>query len=440
MPRGDLSRRALALDHRTLGLIKLAMARTAAWSLLLGAWLALGVLGRVHVPQLAAGLAPMALWLLTMGLVLAFIRTPRGRDAWRVTSARLRSGLALGALATIIGAIGLHSGVAQSLMWPLLAVGWAILLLHASWVVRALREGVRSEQTHFRLPPPYGPALLAAGIVLALCEWAVHSAPSPAVTASGAPMGAGLWVALVAAASLGLVLVVPRGVVRRPCVGGLFDCSLALGGGGNFKASSNLPLRVVGHTMMPMMATLAWMGDWCSSPQLTWTQTLGLHLLAMLGPPWLLHAAQQGRHFDASASVWRVIPPMIVTCLMAWSVWPLWVHGAEGVGRAGLMAAALAQSLAWGVAWLHRPHHGAESRPANMNRSGRIREVFTSVMPAGGLVLMGLALDALGPPALAAVMTLLAAAVCVGALAWACAAVLRWSQSASAHRSSIASL
>ncbi|WP_210760805.1 hypothetical protein, partial [Azohydromonas sediminis] len=68
-------------------------ARTLAWTLLFGGWLALGALGVRHAPVATGALAPVALWLLAIGVAVrvsaAWSPSPRALRAVLVGSAAL---------------------------------------------------------------------------------------------------------------------------------------------------------------------------------------------------------------------------------------------------------------------------------------------------------------------------------------------------------------
>jgi hypothetical protein len=121
-------------------------ARTAAWTLLFGGWLVLGALALHHGPAGALQFAPLALWLGAVALAQrALLRHPPGPWA-------LRGGLlAAGAVAA--------AGVATS-AWVPAALGWGVLLVLASTVVRRRRGaetfGYASSDQLMRpgLPPP----------------------------------------------------------------------------------------------------------------------------------------------------------------------------------------------------------------------------------------------------------------------------------------------
>ena len=123
--------------------MKLAVARTFAWTLLLSGWLVLGSLGQLHLPLFAHGLFPVVLWLATAGVV------------FHLGQGVLVSGRAMRAVMAVLGLL-----VGACLLWatrgggPLAvcsaAVGWGALLVAASRAVRLMRADRRP-------PPPVAP-------------------------------------------------------------------------------------------------------------------------------------------------------------------------------------------------------------------------------------------------------------------------------------------
>ena len=260
---------------------RLCLARTVAWALLLGGWLVLGTLGRQQLPQSAGGQLPVALWLATLAGALALA------GHWRASVLALRSGLLASGLAA-----------ALALAWPdrsaalllCAAVAWALLLVAASLVVRGLRRLQPGPA-----PTPTGPAL--AGAVLA---WAV-AGDLDALRHGVVPV---VWALGLAALALALLLPlrVPagaaapaagarRGVGFGACRAGLlFDCALPLLRPGRWRDLAAWPQAAAALAMLPMMASLPAMADWCGD--LRWPAAAGtaLHLGAMLLPAALLHA------------------------------------------------------------------------------------------------------------------------------------------------------
>lgn len=342
---------------------RLALARTLAWSLLMNGWLQLGALGHAGWPLTAGGLLPTAAWLAVIAATQSAQQHVRlgagGLRAWLGGSA----GLAMAGLVGATAAPGLAFAA---------AVGWGLLLVGASRCVRALRDG--------QAPLPVVPA--AAGTALA---WAAGFA------------GAGASAALVATAAAVLALLVPAGARSRGCRSGLFDCvlptlhALPTDAGGWLHAA----LR---WAMLPMMATLVAMGDWCGSG-LGWSPQamIGLHLAAMLMPPLVLRLC----HCTLQGPLWVALPLLIALLLLAWPPAAL-------SGLSGLMAASLACALAWGLGWQAHPSRTPGTSPA---------APLAAFVPALCAVALGVALERFGPTALGAAL-LLPIGVALSGAAW----------------------
>ncbi|MFT3817350.1 MAG: hypothetical protein QM750_06955 [Rubrivivax sp.] len=347
--------------------MRLALARTLAWTLLMAGWLQLGALGRAAWPLTAVGLLPTALWLAVIGVAQA-----AGRDR-RLGANALRGAIvgsaALAALGLLGAAIAPRAAAAIAT-----AVGWGLLVVAASRSVRALRRG--------KAALPVVPA--AAGTAIA---WlGLGSAMAGAV--------------LLAAAALVLAALVPAGAVARGCRSGLFDCVLPTAAAWPAEAGARLH-AAIRWTMLPMMATLAAMGEWCSgSLGLDAHAIVGLHLAAMLLPPLGLHLMG----IALRSLAWPALP-LAAAAILAW-----W-RPAGLDGLAGLMAASLACALAWGLAWAAQPAHAAARRaPAAAGPSP-----MRALAPALATAAIGLALERFGPPALAWVLAACALAGLAGA-------------------------
>jgi hypothetical protein len=136
------------------GAARLALVRTLAWAMLFGGWLVLGRLGRQHLPLWAGGQLPIALWLATIGALLALAaRWPCKPPTLRVVQ------VGAGAVA---GAAGVAAGHAAGTMTAvmLMALAWGVLLVAVSTGVRALRLA-QSGTPPAPLLPAAGGALLA---------------------------------------------------------------------------------------------------------------------------------------------------------------------------------------------------------------------------------------------------------------------------------------
>lgn len=180
--------------------------------------------------------------------------------------------------------------------------------------------------------------------------------------------------------------------------------------------------------MLPMMATLASMADWCASNGLDARSATALHLGAVLLPALLgwcvLRCAATAAPPRAAAS--QVTAATTCGLLLAAGGVVLWWPGASGL--AGLMATSLLQGLAWGVGWTARwalPHAAVPglrtARPVDTAAAaGPTATAAAAAAPAllaALLVLaLGSALAAHGPAALRWVHGLLAVLGAAGVL------------------------
>jgi hypothetical protein len=354
---------------------RLAVARALAWCLWLGAWLVLGTLGRHWSPLWAGGVWPMALCLLSVGAGMA------GLARGGLTVRALRGLLLLLAL-WVSGALLslMHGGGAWALVQA--AIAWGLLLVAASQAVKQMRQGLP------RAPAPVLPAL--AGAVLA---WGLGVA---ALRAAEGMFGVSLVV-------LGLggglaAMVSPAAQALRGCRAGLFDCAWPVPPASAWQAPRQWPLVAARLSMLPMMAALPLMGEWCATAlSRAPAVDLALHLAAMLLPAAAVRLHCPGwlqRHpawpvlglqwASVAALMWQPGMAMLsLTALlqaMAWSLaWSIPLlpqslpdrgvprdapHGALGLGRAALAGAgvvAWGASLAeWGpVAWMAAQWVGA---------------------------------------------------------------------------------
>jgi hypothetical protein len=339
---------------------QLAAARTLAWALWLGGWLVLGGFGHQHLPLLAGGLAPLALWFLCIGLLLAL--------PWPLSPRVLAPSLGVGALLAAAGLVWL-----QALS---LAVGWALLLVAASRTVKRLRRD--------RVPnAPLAPA--AAGGLLA---WALAGNP----TAVSPPMVA-LALMLVA---LALAALLPRqGSAISGCRAGLFDCALPLAALGPWRTARQWPQQAALLAMLPMMASLPALADWCSAGGWPPRAVTAAHLTAMLLPPLLL------RRLRAEAR------RAAIALLLAGGGAALWLQP----GLQGLMAAALLHGTAWGLVW--GGLLAAQSAPAPGPGPAHAAAAVAALLLA-----LGWALHFGGPAALIAAHALLALCGVIGLVTW----------------------
>ena len=387
---------------------RLALVRVIAWALLLGGWLVLGALGRQQLPQVAAGQLPVALWLAVIGALLATAT----RHSWSAPVLRVML-LARGAAAAL--ALILWGGTPAGLL--VASVAWAALLVSASFTVRRLRL------LQSRLPP----APVACAVFGALLAWGL-AGDLDAVRQNAAPVGMALG-----AAALLLSALVPSFSVATPirsCRAGLFDCSLPLLLPSRWRHPSDWPQAAAALGMLPMMASLPVMTEWCGD--LRWSSAAGtaLHLGAMLLPALLLPALQRHTGWPA-----RCLVLLAGGLLALGGVALLWPTGS------GLMAASLLHGLAWSIAWavMLEPREAAahplaspdpDRPPVNSSGSdadpGASRQPSThrgaamlrpALLTAVAVLLLGQSIDDSGPLALASVHAVLAALGLIGLLA-----------------------
>lgn len=338
--------------------IRLAVARTLAWALLIGGWLVLGELGRVQLPLWAGGLAPVALWLGVAGCALRF-----GRSVL-LSGRRLREVIAIASLVTAaaLAWAALGGGAVAALS---AAAGWGVLLVAASRAVRMMRSGSR------RLPPPAVPAAAGAALAWIMAgDPAVLSGFGPAL---GLAASSAMWVALL-----------PSGAADRGCRAGLFDCALPVLAGLQWREPSAWAAQAARWAMLPMMASLAAMTPWCGEAWgLTPAHVGGLHLCAMLLPPVALHFLR----VELKRGAWSAL------AMVAGLACACWLPGLQG-----LMAASMCHSLAWGLTWYARTC--GPSTPCTVASEPGWGG---AVLPACCVWLLGLAIADSGPWALRAV-------------------------------------
>ncbi len=345
---------------------RLWLARALAWALLLGGWLALGTLGRQHLPGYAGGQGLVALWLLTIGLVLALA----GRWHWRARP--------LQAVLLLLGVLAAGSmfGIGRSgTALPLAAMAWGALLVAASFTVRALRLSRGGTAAS-----PVGPA--AAGAALA---WVLVG------DLGATPHTAAQWGMALAATACLLATLLPRAAASRSvCRSGLFDCSTSLPVPARWRRVADWPQAAAALGMLPMMASLPVMADWCGAQSWSPSSASAAHLGAMLLPALALCRAPSLR--------W---PAAAIGLLLFLGGVALWLPGASG-----LMAAALLHGVAWSVAWgemLKAPRAGNVPGAALP-----VRSWAPWLSTAGFVLLLGVAVDQFGPAALEAVHAALA--------------------------------
>jgi hypothetical protein len=299
--------------------LRLTLARSAAWALLITGWVGLGSFAMVLAPDVLSGFALVALWLLLLGAAASLAT----RDVPRAWLRRLAVGLCA---ATVIGGLTMapRGGGMPALL--LAVVAWAALTALASGVVRSLRQSQLTAPT-----PPIGAAALGA-----LCA-ALALADLGDLQALADRLGL-----LVTAAALLLAALQPVGAARssgRRCRAGLFDCSLPAWPVGAWRDPMQWPTLLAGLAMLPMMAALPWMVAWCRGEALAPQAILALHLAGMFAPALLLR--RRLLH-------WRQqqLSAVCASCLATGAALVLWTAAPWN-----LMGLAAAHGAAWGLAW-----------------------------------------------------------------------------------------
>jgi len=298
---------------------RLMLARACAWALLVAGWIGIGSFALLVAPSLSAGFALVALWLLGLGAAAAVATRGSLRPAVQ------RAALCAGAAATMAGLWWIpHAGGWGALLLAL--AGWASLTALASGVVRSLRTRQAVAPT-----PPILPATLGA----AAAAWAlgdIGDLQGLAVRLMG----------FVAAVSLALFLLQARagaGSARQGCRAGLFDCSLPSWPAGAWRDVLQWPTLIAGLVMLPMMAALPMMAEWCRAESVQ-PQTMVLwHLAAMFLPALVL------RRWIARWSV-RTLASVCAALLALGAAIALWA-----ASPVNLLGVSVAQGAAWGIAW-----------------------------------------------------------------------------------------
>lgn len=299
--------------------LRLMLARACAWALLVAGWIGIGSFALLVAPSVSGGFALVALWLFALGAAAA-VATRGG-----VPQGAQRAALIAGAAATAGGLWWTVNGGGMSALL-LALVGWAALTAMASGVVRSLRI------TQAVAPrPPIVPASLGAvGAALFLGD-------------IGDLLGlATRLMIFVAAVSVALFLLQARigaGAARQGCRAGLFDCSLPSWPAGAWRDAMQWPTLIAGLVMLPMMAALPLMAEWCRAESVQ-PQTMVLwHLSAMFGPALLLRLwiAQWSTRTLASVCAGLLA---IGAAAALWTASPL-----------NLLGVSVAQGAAWGIAW-----------------------------------------------------------------------------------------
>lgn len=299
--------------------LRLMLARACAWALLVAGWIGIGSFALLVAPSVSSGFALIALWLFALGAAAA-VATRGGMQR-----AAQRAALCAGAAATAGGLWWLvHGGGLAALLLAL--AGWAALTAIASGVVRSLRI------TQAAAPkPPVVPASLGS-VAAALVLGDISDLPALALR----------LIAFVTAVSLALLLVQARvgiGAARQGCRAGLFDCSLPSWPAGAWGNVMQWPILIAGLVMLPTMAALPLMAEWCRADAVA-PQTMVLwHLSAMFGPALVL------RHWIARWST-RTLASACAALLALGAAAALWASS-----PLNLLGVSVAQGAAWGIAW-----------------------------------------------------------------------------------------
>lgn len=307
------------MTHPSAHLLRLTLARACAWALLVAGWIGIGSFALQFAPSLASGFALVALWLLGLGAA-ATVATRGSMRRWTRSLA-----LCAGAALTIVGLLAtVRGGGVSTLLVALL--GWSALTALASGVVRSLRlaQAVRPAA-------PVGAAAigaLCAGLVLG------DLGDVPALATQLATFVGGV-VALL------LVLQHPiEGTPRAPgCRAGLFDCSLPAWPTGAWRDSLQWPMLLAGLAMLPMMAALPLMAEWCRAQAVPPQALVLLHLAAMFGPVLVL------RQVLARWSL-RTLSTVCAALLAGGAAIAVWA-----MAPFDMLGLAVTHGAAWGLAW-----------------------------------------------------------------------------------------
>jgi hypothetical protein len=300
--------------------LRLMLARACAWALLVAGWIGIGSFALLVAPSVSGGFALVALWLFALGAAAAVATrggVPRGVQ---------RAALLAGAAATAGGLWWIvHGGGLAALLLAL--VGWAALTALASGVVR----GLRVTQAAAPKPPIVPASLGAVGAAWFLGD--ISDLPALALR----------LIAFVTALSIALLLLQARlgeGAARRQgCRAGLFDCSLPSWPAGAWRDVMQWPTLMAGLVMLPTMAALPLMAEWCRAESVA-PQTMVLwHLSAMFGPALLL------RKWIAQWSA-RTLASACAALLALGAAVALWADS-----PINLLGVSVAQGSAWGIAW-----------------------------------------------------------------------------------------
>jgi hypothetical protein len=331
--------------------------------------------------------------------------------------------------------------LARMLAWTLLFSGWLVLgalgrmhlpLWAGGLMPLALWLGVAGWASHAgRAVPLSGRTLRTMILLLGLSTagalaWAEFGGGGVAVCAAAV-----LWGLLLVSASRAARLL-PSASASRGCHCALYAGALPMATPFPWREPMAWGAYCARWTMLPMMATLGAMAQWCGGDGgITPTQWVGLHLGAMLAAP-LLAASMAVWSRPSMAPLpspcnrWSTAPhrvPLPTAALAAGLVLMAWMPGLRG-----LMAMSICSSVAWGLAWNTPSRSGARRAEASEVAHRAPREapstpsLLATLTPALVVLALGQALADYGPPALEALQAALALIAIAGTLIAQCQA------------------
>lgn len=299
--------------------LRLTLGRACAWALLMSGWIGVGSLALQFTASISAAFALVSIWLLVLGAAATIGTGSAIRRGQRV--------LALG-LAAVLAASGLvwsvRGGGLPAVL--LLVLAWGAVTALASGVVRSLRLARRTQPQ----PPVLAAALggISAGLVLGDPGDLVHMSEHLAI-----------FVLIMAAVLAGLHYQTEQRSGAPGCRAGLFDCSLPAWPAGTWRDPAQWPLLLAGLVMLPMMAALPLMADWCRAQSLAPQVLVLSHLTAMFGSALLL------RPWIAAWST-TTLSALCMALLVLGAGLAIWLASPWD-----MLGLALTHGSAWGLAW-----------------------------------------------------------------------------------------
>lgn len=368
--------------------LRLMLARACAWALLVAGWIGIGSFALLVAPSVSGGFALVALWLFALGAAAA-VATRGG-----VPHGAQRAALLAGAAVTAGGLWWIvHGGGLAALLFAL--AGWAALTALASGVVRSLRI----TQAAAPKPPIVSASLGAVSAALVLGD--ISDLPALALR----------LMAFVTALGMALIVLQARtatGAARQGCRAGLFDCSLPSWPTGAWRDLMQWPTLMAGLVMLPTMAALPLMAEWCRADAVAPETMVLWHLSAMFGPALLLHG------WIAQWST-RTLAAACAALLALGAAAALWA-----ASPFNLVGVSVAQGAAWGIAWC-----GQLWAPARRGRQGA-SPLYAAVGYAALTLAFGVLVDHAGARGVAVMHALFGIAAL---LAWLAADAARlWSR------------